>query len=96
MTAPKPGTPLRMSDFTDILQALNVRNQRFPDEAPGDSLGVVLFNIGDQYTPVHCVAGEWRGLKQDLPPGRGIPTCPNGHVLLEQRGVKLGWVEDNA
>ena len=51
-----------------------------------------LFNAGAGFAPVACIGGEWSGLKSDLAPGPGIPTCPSGHVLTQGRGLRLAWV----
>ncbi len=89
---PKAGDALKVRDLDMILGALTERQDRCQETWPF-SMGVVLFNIGDRFTPVACVAGEWSGLKGDIPRSEGIPKCPNGHVMTEGKGLKLGWVE---
>lgn len=89
---PKPGDPLRLRDVERILEALAVRQDKAEETLPF-SLGVVLFNLGDCFTPITCVNGEWSGVKDDIPKSGFIPKCPNGHVMTEGKGVKLGWVE---
>ena len=90
---PERGSTLRIDDVSDILESLEHRKARFPDEMFSQSLAVVLFNIGDRYTSVQCINGEWSGHKKDLPYGEGIPKCPNGHVMMEGVPLRLGWVD---
>lgn len=95
---PKAGDALTVADFDMIMEAISKRRENFPDEPENMSVGLIFFNIGDRFAPVTCVAGEWEGLKQDIPPSDppgDIPKCPNGHVLTQGKGLMLGWVEDN-
>lgn len=89
---PKPGDSLTVDQLEEIFECIAVRRERFPEESGIMSLGVVLFNFGDRYAKATCVAGEWTGLKQELPRTTGIPKCPNGHVLTQEAGLRLGWV----
>ena len=91
---PKAGDSLELADFNEILDALATRKRNFPTEPEDMRLGTVLFNIGDRFTKVVCVNGEWNGMKKDASRSvSGIPLCPNGHVMFEtDPGPKLGWV----
>ncbi len=89
---PKAGDGLKLRDLEMIVEALTERQSSCQETLPF-SMGIVLFNIGDRFTPVACVAGEWSGVKGDIPRAEGIPKCPNGHVMTEGKGLKLGWVE---
>jgi hypothetical protein len=94
--SPKAGESLTPDDFDMILEAIGDRQKNFPNEPPVISMGLVFFNIGDRFAPVSCVAGEWSGLKQDIPKSddpNDLPKCPGGHVLTQGRGLKLGWLE---
>ena len=91
---PKAGDPFTKADFDMIMDAVNYRQQKFPEENIVLSLALVMFNIGDRFAPVTCIEQEWKGLKRDIPPGEGVPKCPNGHVLMQGNGLKLGWMED--
>lgn len=95
---PKAGDQLTINDVEMILEALQLRNNNFPNEPGEMTLGIVLLNIGDRFAPVSCVAGEWEGIKQDIPKSENpedLPMCPNGHVLTQGPGLKLGWIEDD-
>lgn len=92
---PKIGDALRLSDAQMIIDATSARKHNFPDEPFLMSMGVVLLNIGEQYAKVECVMGEWKGIKRDIPNSKNsnsLPKCPNGHVLLQGAGLKLGWI----
>lgn len=91
---PEHGTPIKMEDINLIIEAIVDRQRRFREESLRITIGVVLANIGEGFTPVHCVKGEWEGIKADLESDGDIPKCPNGHVLLQGTGVMLGWVSE--
>lgn len=74
---------LTASDVDHIAESIQYRQTRWPSETFVMSVGVVLMNYGSKHVRVHCINGEWSGTKGDLPPGTGIPTCPNGHVMVE-------------
>ncbi len=78
-----------------LAELIVYRQETFPGETLHWSVMVALLNAGDEFTSVSCVAGEWTGTKGDLPPGAGLPRCPNGHVLTESSiGRKqLGYVD---
>lgn len=87
------GKSLSFEDIEMIVEAIERRRKNFPDEPKEMSIGLILANIGDRFTPVACVNGEWRGVKKDIPKGEGVPTCPNGHVMTQEPGgLTLGWV----
>jgi len=91
---PAAGEPISEEDLDNVLEAVRARQVNFPDEPAVLSFGVVLMNIGDRYTKVRCINGEWEGLKLEIPKGEGIPTCPNDHPLIEaQTRLRLGWIE---
>ncbi len=78
--------PLTVEQAAAITDAFTARRDRFPQEGPATSLLVVLLNWGDHLTAVSCIAGEWSGVKGDIPHDptvRVLPVCPNGHPLLE-------------
>ena len=89
---PEVGTALDFDELDMIASAIMNRQERAPAEPIEVSIALVLANIGSRYAPVQCAEQEWTGLKADIPPGDGIPKCPNGHVLYEGYGLKLGWV----
>lgn len=92
---PEAGAMLSHKDFDNLMELLHIRKDKFPNEELRVSLGVILFNLGDAFTHVICFGGEWHGYKFNLQSGEGIPTCPNGHVLMADRpGLTLGWVEN--
>ncbi len=74
---------LGVADIGRIAEAIEQRQQRFPDETLTMSVGVVLMNYGERQVNVRCVADEWTGTKGELAPRDGVPLCPNGHPLLE-------------
>lgn len=95
---PQPGDRLSTDDVELILEKLQTRHKNFPDEPAEMTLGIILLGMGDQFTPVSCVGGEWSGLKEDIPKREDpneLPKCPAGHVLTEGRGLRLGWLEDD-
>lgn len=80
-----------------ITEAVKKRLAKFPDEPIEQALPLILMNIGSRFQPLRCEAGEWQGLKKDVVmPEEGDPTCPNGHALIKERGLTLGWVIDRA
>lgn len=90
------GTPLTIQQATEIHEAYQFRRSTF-DESSEMSMAVVLLNYGARFAPVSCIAGEWAGTKEQLQPSHGVPVCPNGHVLIEGPGMKLGLIpEDGA
>lgn len=88
---PKAGDRLNSEDVEMIIEAVNDRQKLFNREPLAMSLALVLFNIGDRFAAVSCVAGEWEGLKKDIPRGEGVPKCPNGHVMMQGPGLRLIW-----
>jgi hypothetical protein len=85
--------PLTIENAQEIAAAI-LRRQRMWGESLDVAVPVVLFNIGDHFTGVSCINGEWSGTKAQLTPRDGVPLCPNGHVMLEtDRGRKLAWVD---
>lgn len=94
MKDPKAGTALRVEDVDLILESVNARQKIWANEPIDMSLKVVLFNIGDRFAEVACVGGEWSGTKTTFPPGQtGVPKCPNGHVCVQGKGLRLGWLD---
>lgn len=94
MAEPKAGEQISIEDFNMIWEAFQKRKVNFPEEPEAMTLGLILFNIGDRYTPVQCVNGEWVSIKSDIPKGEGIPKCPNDHVLTEGKKLVLGWLQE--
>lgn len=93
---PKPGDRINIHDAEEIWEAIQIRQKNFTDEPEVISFATVIFNIGDRYAPVSCVAGEWSGLKRDVHKPHDkteLPKCPNGHVLTQGSGLQLGWIE---
>lgn len=90
---PREGERVNLEDVEMILEAVRQRKENFPDEAGVLLFALVLLNIGDRFTPVTCVHGEWSGLKKDIPKGEGLPTCPEGHPLRQGEGLTLGWIK---
>lgn len=91
---PKPGDALNLLQVQMIAEGLAVRAQKFPEEDIFVSLSIVLFNLGEQYVTLTCVAGEWSGRRADIPESEGLPKCPNGHVLTQEIPLRLGWIEE--
>ena len=92
---PTAGQSLKIEDVQMILDAVQARKNNFPQEPDDITWTLVLLNIGERYRSVACIEGEWVGKKQDIPkPEMGaIPTCPNGHPLLQaENGITIGWV----
>lgn len=91
---PQVGDPIGVRDVEEIVEAIVSRQQKFPGEPVGLTIALILMNIGDRYSPVECIEQEWTALKKDIPKGEGVPKCPNGHVLTQGPGLKLGWLQD--
>lgn len=91
---PQAGDSLKIADIEILVSAIVDRQQNFPGEPVGLTIALVMMNIGDRYSPVECLEQEWTGLKKDIPKGEGVPKCPNGHVLTQGAGLKLGWLSD--
>lgn len=91
---PEAGKPLSIEDAHEIFEAIRTRHRNFPDEPMGMTAVLVLLNIGDRYASVVCMHEpcSWTGIKKDIPKGEGIPTCPNGHVLMQSAGLVIGWL----
>ena len=89
---PKLGHKLEGAGMDMVIQAFLKRRENYPDEDISLTLGLILSAIGTRFDPLRCVEKEWRGYKKDIPPGTTNPTCPNGHDLIAERGVTLGWV----
>lgn len=92
----KVGEALTIEDIEEILEAVDARQANFPDEPRDMTFMLVMLNIGDRYSEVECVNGEWTGIKKELKrrADGGVPLCPNGHPLLQGPGLKLGWLSD--
>lgn len=88
----EPGDSITADDVTIIMETFRYRQKNFPGESEDISMRVVLLNVGDGMAPVECVNGEFSGLKRDISMTGTFPKCPNNHVMLEGKGVKLGWV----
>lgn len=91
---PKAGDFLTIVDVEHIVEAIVTRQEKFPGEPVGVTIALILMNIGDRYSPVECIEQEWTGYKKDLERGEGVPKCPNGHVLTQGPGLKIGWLND--
>jgi len=91
---PEAGKPLSIEDASEIYEAIVKRKENFPDEPLHMTVVLVLLNIGDRYASVACMNEEhgWTGLKKDIPKGEGLPTCPEGHVLMQRGGLTIGWL----
>jgi hypothetical protein len=70
------------TDIAMVAEAIKRRQEKYTEDLT-TSIGVVLMNYGDQYINIKCVKGEWHGKKKDIIPSRNVPSCPNGHRLLE-------------
>lgn len=92
---PKLGHRLEGPGIEMIVEAVKRRQSNFPDEPFEITMALILMNIGDRFTPIRCEGREWRGYKKDILPGEGDPTCPNGHPLIKERGLRLGWIMDS-
>jgi hypothetical protein len=94
-TKPGAGSPLRVEDVADILEIIETRKHNFPEEPLDITLPVVLFNLGDRFAKVWCITCGWSGFKLELPMTyNGVPRCPNGHVMMQGKGMRLGWIDD--
>lgn len=89
---PLLGDHLKTEDIEMIVDAIDTRAANFPDEPKELTLALVLTNIGNRFTPLKCVGGEWTGLIKDIPRSQDSPTCPDGHALIKGEGIKLGWL----
>lgn len=95
---PMAGMPLRESDAELIYNAYAKHQERFHEShEPVVSMAFVLLNIGDRYSPVECVEGEWKALRKDVPVRKDPEDpflCPNGHEIEKTgSGLKLGWIK---
>lgn len=89
------GQPVTFADSQEILEAIQKRQKNFPGEPNEVTLALVLTGIGNRYTSVNCIEGEWVGRKKDVNhfDDEGVPTCPFGHHLVESGArVALGWM----
>lgn len=92
---PKIGDAIKTDDIQMILDAVGKRKKNFPDEPAAISFMVVMFNIGDRFSPVECIEGEWKDIKFNARKNHNdLPVCPNGHPLTQGLGLRLGWVEE--
>lgn len=94
---PAAGKAVTIKDIEEILEAVEARQNNFPDEPRDMTFMLVMLNIGDRYASVTCINGEWVGKKKDIPKPldeSGIPKCPDGHPLTQGAGLKLGWIVD--
>lgn len=89
---PKLGDPFTTLDFDLIMSAVQKRAEKFPDEPATLTMALVMLNIGNRFTQVVCSNGEWRGIRTEVDTGEGDILCPNGHELLEESGIQLGWI----
>lgn len=89
---PTVGTPLSTTDMDIIFEAVLDRKTNFPDEPSNMIFYLVLSGIGERYRTVQCIEQEWTCLKKDVPQGEDLPTCPNGHALVEGPGMTIGWI----
>jgi hypothetical protein len=91
---PTAGMPLSIEDVETLLEAVRKRQHNFLSEPEDISWLLVLANIGDRWTSVTCIEGEWVGTKMDIPrTDRGVPTCPNGHPLTQSNTrLTIGWI----
>jgi hypothetical protein len=89
---PEVGKGLSIEDVEMLLNALETRSTNFPEESFDLTFALVMLNIGQRFTSVSCINGEWVGQKKDVPKGDDVPKCPNGHVLMEGVGIQLGWI----
>ena len=93
----KAGEPLSIEDAYEIFVAITKRHENFPDEPLDMTWILVLRNIGDRYSEVICMNEKhsWKGIKKDIPKGEGIPTCPEGHALMQGAGLTIGWLPND-
>lgn len=89
---PQPGQSLSGPGIEIVIQAVKRRRENFPDEPLEMTLSLILMHIGARFDPLRCEGKEWRGFKKDIKPGLGPPTCPNGHAIIKDQGITLGWV----
>lgn len=87
--------PLTIAQAQELADRYLERRARFPDEDERQAFLVFLFNAGEAFRRVRCIHGEWSGTKGELPHREGVPLCPSGHPLFEDRlGARLGFVEE--
>ena len=91
---PKLGHQLEGPGIRMIVEAVQARQQNFPEEKIDETIPIILLNIGSRYVPLRCEGKEWKGYKKDIVLGDGPPTCPNGHAIIKEKGMVLGWVND--
>lgn len=91
---PRLGETINGPSVPMIVEAVKKRQANFPDEPLEMTLPLILMNIGKRFQPLRCEGKEWKGIRRDIPPGTGEPTCPNGHAIVKERGITLGWVMD--
>ncbi len=85
---------LTIDQARDIAKTISWRQKNWEKESLEDSIAIVLLNVGDEYTKVDCVRGEWSGAKTNLRMVGGLPHCPNGHPLFEvSKGKRLALVD---
>ena len=92
---PHAGKPLTIEDVEMVLAAVRKRKRNFPTEPDDITWLLILLNIGDRYTSVTCIEGEWIGVKHEIevPEPGGIPKCPNGHPLTQaSTKLTIGWI----
>lgn len=94
MDSPNPGDPLSVEQIEALIEVIRLRQFRNRAESTPDSIRVALATAGERYKLVRCINGEFTGMKGELPVSQGVPRCPNGHVLLEDLGLRLGWVDE--
>jgi hypothetical protein len=91
---PQNGRFLTSKDIGMIYEAWQEHLTKFPQTPPDVSLKYIMMNIGNQWAPIVCVRGEWRGtildVKEIKEDGRQ-PVCPNGHGLTRGPGLRLSW-----
>lgn len=90
---PQAGKHLTIEDVEMLLAAVRKRKENFPTEPEDITWLLVLLNVGDRYTSVTCIEGEWVGKKHEIPKTEGFPKCPNGHPLTQSSSrLSVGWV----
>ena len=89
---PQVGSTFNLLDVQLAFELVRKRVENYPNEPANISLATVLVNMGDRYTPVVCIEGEWQGIKEDLI-GMDPPKCPNGHDCKTQPPLQLVWAQ---
>lgn len=89
------GMPIQIEEIQEILEAVEQRRFNFPDEPSEITFSLVLKGIGKRYWSVTCEEGEWSGELRSVVKQEGVirPMCPNGHELIVEKKMTLGWVE---